>query len=683
VAERRKRRLSGGGRAGIQHADRHAIAQAGVMRRAFERGLDSPRTPYVAAAISLAIGLFFTFVWAPHPWGWQGIDAYHALARALSQGEPFNTTDVPWGYAYFAAAFYVMFGERVWIPITAQVIANATVPVMLYELVRPYRGRRTAALAALVTGVFSFNTVYASTQASDAVCTVLFIAALLCLSSAYRSQRLGPLVLAGVLLGLAPQFRPNLVLFPGAVVILYLWQRPRSLAKLAHMALFVTVIVLVQAPWIIRNYRLTGLFLPTSTHGGVQLWYGTLQVGPHLESRAHNPRSIFESAAFDYTSITKRPIVITAEHAPCLPRPGETLELVYWTDRQAQRLRTAAARLGDRFTFEIPAQPVPTTLYYYLEASWPPANSEPEARFVTPLDGPANPYVSFVSTDHLGDLDGHDDLLDIFDIVRLLRHLAWDEPLRAAERLDLDHDRDVDEADLVAATAILLPETRGASGAAVERSDRAVTLRLKDRSSLAVPRSSSQWTDLEVHGELAGSLASRWRTFTSIAHPPRNPGSGECLVANRLGINNVFYRGEPHMMQRYFALAMDNIARSPGAFAAASAYRAIRLFIIRGTDDVAITQQYSFGAVAYRAGTLLSAGYFAFFLAGAVIAWRERSPLCWLLVPIAYVPLTICFVLTNMRYSITMQPLMFVFVSIALMKALGLDRPNAGGTDES
>jgi len=39
------------------------------------------------------------------------------------------------------------------------------------------------------------------------------------------------------------------------------------------------------------------------------------------------------------------------------------------------------------------------------------------------------------------------------------------------------------------------------------------------------------------------------------------------------------------------------------------------------------------------------------------------------------VPLTICFVLTNMRYTITVQPLMFVFVAIAVAAALKLGGP--------
>ena len=37
--------------------------------------------------------------------------------------------------------------------------------------------------------------------------------------------------------------------------------------------------------------------------------------------------------------------------------------------------------------------------------------------------------------------------------------------------------------------------------------------------------------------------------------------------------------------------------------------------------------------------------------------------------------MTICFVLTNMRYTITVQPLMFVFVAITVAAVLRLGGP--------
>ena len=42
-------------------------------------------TVYIACAASFSIGLFFIFVWAPHPWGWQGFDVYYDLGRALAR----------------------------------------------------------------------------------------------------------------------------------------------------------------------------------------------------------------------------------------------------------------------------------------------------------------------------------------------------------------------------------------------------------------------------------------------------------------------------------------------------------------------------------------------------------------------------------------------------------------------
>lgn len=640
------------------------------MIASLSRLLDRTVTVRVAAAISLALGLFFTFIWAPHPWGWQGIDQYHYLASALARGEPFGTTDVPWGYAYYAAAFYWLFGERLWIPLTVQVIVNATAPLILYRLVRPYTTQRVSVLAALLTGIFSFNNVYASTQISDALCTILFLLSLLTLSRAIATGSLVLFAVSGLISGLVPQFRPNMILFPALIAAGYVLYH-RTAKPLLQMSIYSALVIVALAPWIVRNYQLTGLFMPTSTHGGVQLWYGTLQVGPYLESRAYNPRSIFESAPFPYTSLPDTPLVIDVHAFPCTP----PMTLVYWTDRDAERVGVRPLRSdGLDHRFEIPGQPIATTVYFFLRSDAVSGSMD----LFDPPGGGRNPHVWFIDGEHLRNIDRHDDLLDVFDVMALMRHLAWQEHINAA-RLDLDGDGTVSRHDLDRAVAELLSDLKPAATVAAFTHDQGrAVLELNDGSSVTLPAAwSGLHTDLEVRGDSAGMLVSRARTFTSL-RVPRTPSPDGCALAESIRVNDVFYRREPHMMRRYMALAADNIRRDPWAFAAASAYRMIRLFIIRGTSDVQTTQQFSAGAFVYAAGTILSTAYFLVFLAGAWLAWKQRSALVWLLVPIVYVPLTICFVLTNMRYTVTMQPLMFVFVALAIVTVLRLDAPAAG-----
>ena len=643
------------------------------MRESLARRLDRTSTVSLAAVTSLALGLFFTFIWAPHPWGWQGIDQYHDLASALARGEPFATTDVPWGYAYFAAPFYWLFGARVWVPVTAQVAINAAAPILLYHLVRPYTSQRIAVLAALLTGAFSFNNVYASTQASDALCTVLFLASLLTLTRAISTGRLWWFALSGLLSGLVPQFRPNMVLLPALIAAGYVLyhRRPRHLLQ---MAIFSATMLAALTPWIVRNYRLTGMFLPTSTHGGVQLWYGTLQVGPHLESRAHNPRSIFESPPFKYTSLADTPILIDADGYDC----STTIpDLVYWTDRNPQPHSVPPERTNGRnHRFAIPGQPIPTAVYYYFRGRRTISNGSIE--LVDPPGGGDNPYVWFVDDQHLGNIDRHHDVLDVFDLISVVRHLAWAEPVDAV-RLDFDRDGTVSRQDLDSLVATLLPEAQPPPSATLTAAAADATVTLTDGSALRIP---AEWlalhTDLDVRGNLAGALISRSRTFSSLRFK-RAPSPDGCELVEHVRVNEPFYRREPHHMRRYMALAFDNIRRDPWAFAAASAYRMVRLFIIRGSSDRATAQQFSAGRLAYTAGTALSAAYFVIFLAGAWLAWRQRSALLWMLVPIVYVPVTICFVLTNMRYTVTVQPLIFVFVAVTVVTVLRLEPPADGG----
>lgn len=645
------------------------------MRTSIIRVLDSPYAVRAAMALTLALGYVFIFVWAPHPWSWQGIDSYHELAKSLARGEPFQTTDVPWGYAYYAAVLYRTFGDRIWVPLVIQATLNALVPMLLYRLVAPLASRRVATLSALIAGIFSFNTIYASTQSSDAICTVLFLVGLLAFARGWREQHAWPFAVSGVLFGLVPQFRPNLVLLPAVMAAGYLLMPPRTLKRFGHAAAFAVLVAALQMPWIIRNYELTGLFLPTSTHGGIQLWYGTLQTGPYLESRAHNPRFHFASAAFTYTSLWQRPLIITAEIRRCADSANAPTQLVYWTDRDPQHHRVDQDPQLDagRASYHVPAQPNQTTLYYFFE------QRAAASVFETPPGGAANPMVAFVSDDHLGDLDRHDDVLDLFDLVRMLRFIAWQEPLRVHDRLDLTHDGSVDAADVNAMAEIMLDgmlDKFPRPASRVEVTDAAVTMHLTDGSWLRVPRQfGGKQTDVEISldGEMAPAMLTRTRTFTSL-----NEQHGQCLPAAEAWFNSPFYLSEPHGMQRYMALALDNIRRDPAGFVRASLYRAIRLFIVRGTDDVATAQQFRGSSIVYLLGTALSLAYFAVFCAGVVVAYRRHLPLRVLLVPIVYVPVTICFVLTNMRYTVTVQPLMFAFVATAIAAALQLEEARDG-----
>jgi hypothetical protein len=648
------------------------------MRMALQRWLDSPRSVVWASLTTLAIGLFFVFVWAPHPWSWRGIDQYDELARALARGEPFGTTDVPWGYAYFISIFYFLFPTLAWAPVTAQVFINALTPLLIYRLASPAVGRRTAAIAAWITAIFSFNTIYASTQTSDSICTVLFLLSVLCFVRAHQTSSTAWFLLTGVLAGLTPQFRPNMILLPLLIIGGYAFYPPRSRRRLLHCAVFMAGMVAMLLPWTIRNYRYTGTIQPTSTHSGIQLWYGTLQVGPYLESRAHNPRWIFASAPFDYTSL-EAPIIVSADR-PC-PDPAPP-RLAYRTDRDPQ-LRWVDGRpvSGVRWAFEIPAIAAPATVYYFIES----------AGRTFPPGGNDEPLIYFVSHDHLGDLDSRHELLDFFDLVRLMRHLAWGDALPAP--LDLNGDGATTAADLDAAVTILIPETPHLF-AAFEFDDRRAVLRLTEGSSLTVPRDfRGRQTDVEAAGGFADALVSRHANL-AILEAGTLQSRTPCQAANDVRVNDVFYRREPHEMRRYTALAFDNISRDPLAFAKASAYRMVRLFIVRpGTDDRMTTFQYRGSQLIFTAGLILSATYLALFVAGVLLAWRARSPFLYALIPIVYVPLTICFVLTNMRYTITVQPLMFVFVAITVAAGLRLfgwgweetaDQPcrdHAGGDD--
>ena len=644
------------------------------MWHRFDRALENGRVVGVACAASFVIGLFFIGVWSPQPWGWEGFDHYHEIALGLARGQPFPTMEVPWGYAYFLAAFYRLFGDHPWIPLTVQVALNAAMPALVYRFASTWVNRSTAAAAAVLTALFSFNTVYASTQSSDAVCTCLFMVAIVAFEVARRRESRAWFALVGLLLGIVPQFRPNLILLPPLLGAFSLWER-RTLRRVSDVAVLLLCSAAALTPWAVRNHRLTGLLLPTSVHGGVQLWYGTLQTGRYINSRAYNPRSVFEAPAFDYTSLDDVPIIVDSQ-VNCTEEPLTDIALAYWSDLQPTPARIAPARAEARhYTFEIPAPGRDAVIYYYFVTTWSP----PQGLVVrtTPDAGARAPFVYFVSSHHLADLDVHGDLLDIFDVVRLMRAAAWNEPVPSGERL-----RAEGATDPVSAVAVLMRRFGPDAPVAVfEPGAATARLRFGDGSTLEVPREwSANVTDLVVTEGAASTLMTSRLSLHALEAARLKPPvrQSACTQVGDVTVNQVFYRKEPHMMSRYMALAMDNIRRDPVGFARASAYRGVRLFFIQGSSDRLTSQQFSRSRRAYAAAEAISIAFLGLFGLGVVIAWRRRYRLWLPLLLVAYIPATLAPVLTNMRYTITIQPLMFIFVAIAIMAILNLAVPPPG-----
>ncbi|MCL6623066.1 MAG: glycosyltransferase family 39 protein [Fimbriimonadales bacterium] len=98
----------------------------------------------------------------------------------------------------------------------------------------------------------------------------LFVLAGLCLFLGGDSFK----PIAGALWALAALCRPIIVALGLILVLIDIWRNKRDPRKIAITLLSVLAFSLVLAPWVVRNYRVHGAFVPLTTNTGVNLWMG-------------------------------------------------------------------------------------------------------------------------------------------------------------------------------------------------------------------------------------------------------------------------------------------------------------------------------------------------------------------------------------------------------------------------
>lgn len=249
-----------------------------------------------AAVFILAAGL--RVGWVLHRWGPAGRDetldypdeeAYVLAGKSLAAGHGlidefgYRATYMP-GYPAFLAIFQGLERPLLWARMAQAILAAAVAPAA-FVLARRFLSDETIfapVLAGLAAACDPFLVFFSGLLLTEALFAAVLVATWVCVLNGERGSwaKIGG---AGILMWMAVMLRPSaavlVVLTPLAMIVRGRF-RPTAIMRAAMIPV---VVVILLAPWALRNYAVIGQWCWLTTRGGISLYDG-LQPGATGES---------------------------------------------------------------------------------------------------------------------------------------------------------------------------------------------------------------------------------------------------------------------------------------------------------------------------------------------------------------------------------------------------------------
>ncbi len=202
---------------------------------------------------------------------------YHDLGISLARGDGLSnaegspTAKRPPGWPFVLSIIYRSI-ER---PLAAKffnVILLTAISFLIFLIVRRSQ-EKSGIIAIFLIFIFPIFYYISSTLYTQVCGSFLFIL------STYILLRY-PLetsmhLLAGLVYGILVLTTPAFLLVSPIVVLhIFYSNRKSSMKRIQNSAIFIISMVLVVAPWTIRNYRIFNMFIPVSSNSGINLFIG-------------------------------------------------------------------------------------------------------------------------------------------------------------------------------------------------------------------------------------------------------------------------------------------------------------------------------------------------------------------------------------------------------------------------
>lgn len=223
----------------------------------------------------------------------QYADGYDEIASNLVTGNGYRfrpdtaeTLQREPGYPLLLAGIFFVFGQNFVAVKIANILLACGAALLMTRIADRVSNSQLLMIAAPLIFLFHPGTLIAESRGGSEILFALFLALfILTVYRAIDSGRWWDYLVSGIVLGFTVLVRSTPVLFP-LVLFCYLFVFLRKSIPPAQLfrniAVMILAMVTIQSPWIIRNYRLTGKFVPTASVLGI-----AAQTGYYLST--HHP----------------------------------------------------------------------------------------------------------------------------------------------------------------------------------------------------------------------------------------------------------------------------------------------------------------------------------------------------------------------------------------------------------
>jgi len=161
-----------------------------------------------------------------------------------------------------------------------QAILNASAVFLLWGIGRRLVSERAGIIAAAIMAVYPLQVFCSGLLLTEALSTTLLAVVFLYLVSLAQRFQWRKAAVVGLGFGLATLLKPSVLLLVFFAWPFWLLLRRKAGRGTLEYAACVVFFLVAMAPWTVRNYALTGSFIPTTTMFGKSLYEG---VGPQAD----------------------------------------------------------------------------------------------------------------------------------------------------------------------------------------------------------------------------------------------------------------------------------------------------------------------------------------------------------------------------------------------------------------